>query len=245
MRRCGEDTIDIGVLLPDVLGTYGDSGNAEVLARRLRWRGYPVRVVPCGMDRPPPVSCALYVLGGGEDVAQLAAARWLRGQRALLRMLANSAVTLAVCAGLQVLGTVMVDRAGRTHAGAGVLDLTTVPRRRRAVGEMVVRSGLPGVGVVRGFENHRGATQLGPGLTPFGTVLAGVGNATRGRGDGVCTPRVVGTYLHGPVLARNPALADALLQRVLGVPLAELPLSDRPSPRPVQLRDVFRRRRIW
>jgi len=223
--------VSIGLLLPDVLGTYSDGGNATVLAQRLRWRGYAVEVHPVTAADVPPVECDLYLLGGGEDGAQAFAADWLRRYPALCATLRERAPALAVCAGFQTLGRWVQDSAGRRQEGADVLDLTTVPGTRRAVGEVVSRCALPGVGSLTGFENHRGVTTLGPGLAPLGNVVRGVGNGTAGHGDGVLTATVVGTYLHGPVLARNPALADALLGRVTGGPLPPLDLPDQQSVR--------------
>lgn len=223
-----DSTVRIGLLLPDVLGTYSDSGNASILAQRLRWRGVPAEIVRCTADMAPPSQCDLYVLGGGEDTAQLYAARWLRGQVALRTALAGSAVTLAVCAGMQILGQWMMTPDGRRHAGAELLDVTTRPRRRRATGELVVDCALTGVGLLTGFENHSGATTLGSDVKPLGQVLAGVGNGARNgralRIEGVLSDRVVATYMHGPVLARNPALADYLLRRIIGPSLPELNL---------------------
>jgi CobQ-like glutamine amidotransferase family enzyme len=103
---------------------------------------------------------------------------------------------------------------GRRHSGAEILDLTTAPGPTRAVGEIVTHSTDPKVGVLTGFENHRGHTALGPDIRPLGDVERGTGNGD-GR-DGVLTDTVVGTYLHGPVLARNPALADLILRRITG-----------------------------
>jgi lipid II isoglutaminyl synthase (glutamine-hydrolysing) len=218
----------IGVLLPDVLGTYSDAGNAVVLAQRAHWRGIDARILRFTADTSPPAGCDLYLLGGGEDAAQLFAIEWLARHRTLHRALSDSAVTFAVCAGLQILGTTLTDVQGRCHGGLGVLDLTTSPRRRRAVGEVVTRCVLPGVGLLTGFENHRGVTTLGAGVRPLGQVLSGVGNgappsrsrplrpSSHGAIEGAITDRVVATYLHGPVLARNPALADHLLSRVTG-----------------------------
>jgi lipid II isoglutaminyl synthase (glutamine-hydrolysing) len=229
-----DSAVRLGVLLPDLLGTYSDGGNVTVLAQRLRWRGIPVEVCTVPADHPPPTHCDLYLLGGGEDAAQLYAADWLRTHPALCAVLAERATTLAVCAGLQVLGLWLEDGEGRHRAGAGILDVTTVPGYRRAVGEVVSRCTIPGVGVLTGFENHRGMTRLGAGTAPLGRVVRGVGNGT-GAGEGVRTPTVVGTYLHGPVLARNPALADALLQAVTGTALAPLELPDQAAVRETRL----------
>jgi lipid II isoglutaminyl synthase (glutamine-hydrolysing) len=234
----------IGVLLPDVLGTYSDAGNALVLAQRARWRGIDVRILRVTADTSPPAGCDLYLLGGGEDAAQLFAIEWLARHRMLRRALSESAITFAVCAGLQILGTTLIDVQGRCHGGLGLLDLTTAPRRRRAVGEVITHCTLPGVGLLTGFENHRGATTLGAGVGPLGQVLSGVGNgappssrrpsgrtpsvgpSSSGAIEGAVTDRVVATYLHGPVLARNPALADYLLSRVTG---QEFPDPDPPD----------------
>jgi lipid II isoglutaminyl synthase (glutamine-hydrolysing) len=230
-----ESAVRIGALLPDVLSTYSDGGNVTVLAQRLRWRGMPVEICTIPADAVPPVDCDLYVLGGGEDAAQVFAAEWLRRHPALLSAMASRAHTLAVCAGLQLLGTSITDMTGHRHAGAGLVDLTTRRGLRRAVGEVVTTCALPGVGELTGFENHRGVTALGPDTTALGRVLRGTGNGTPGRGEGVLTDRIVGTYLHGPVLARNPALADAVLGMVTGAVLPPLELPDQEAVRAARL----------
>jgi len=230
-----DSAVRIGALLPDVLGVYSDNGNVTVLAQRLRWRGIPAEVCVVTMDTRPPVDCDLYVIGGGEDAAQAAAADWLRGHRPLCAALAGKATTFAVCAGLQVLGQWLEDGAGRRLSGAGILDLTTSPGRRRAVGEVVSVCELPGVGTLTGFENHRGRTTLGPGIGPLARVVRGVGNGAGDRGDGVLAGTVVGTYLHGPVLARNPALADEVLRGVVGGGLPPLELPDQNDVRRARL----------
>jgi lipid II isoglutaminyl synthase (glutamine-hydrolysing) len=240
----GESAVRIPALLPDVLGTYSDGGNVAVLAQRLRWRGIPVEVRTVTADCSPPTDCELYHLGGGEDDAQLFAADWLRRHRALCTALQERATTLVVCAGLQVLGRWMQDSAGRRYPGAGLLDLSTAPGRRRAVGEVVSRCAIAGIGTLTGFENHRGVTTLGSGLAPLGRVLRGMGNGTGDHGDGVLTRTVVGTYLHGPVLACNPALGDALLERAIGRPLPPLEVQDQAAVRAERLGRVPARGRL-
>jgi CobQ-like glutamine amidotransferase family enzyme len=216
--------VAIGLLLPDVLGTYADRGNAVVLAQRLRWRGIPAEIVEVTLDRRPPTGCDIYLLGGGEDRSQTFATTWVERSPGLVDALEKAQV-VAVCAGLQVLGRRIEMPGGRSVPGIGLIDAVTVPGRRRAVGEVEVEVRAPGVGAVTGFENHRGLTRLGPSAEPLGTVRRGTGN---GDGtDGVLGPTVVATYLHGPVLARNPALADLVLARATG--LAELPALDVPD----------------
>ncbi len=232
----GASTVTIGLLLPDVLGTYSDAGNATILAQRLRWRGIPAEILTITARDLPATSCAVYVLGGGEDTAQQFAAEWLRRHDKLRRALENSAVTLAVCAGLQVLGRSLSDAGGHDYPGLGLLDIATAPSRQRAVGEVITTCTVPGVGSLTGFENHRGVTTLGAGTAPLGRVVTGIGNGTRHRTEGVLTDRVIGTYLHGPVLARNPALADHILRKVTAHPLPPLHLPDQTPLRRTYLR---------
>lgn len=238
-----DSTVAIGLLLPDVLGTYSDAGNATILAQRLRWRGISAEIHRITARDVPLASCAVYVLGGGEDTAQLFAAEWLRRHHELRRAMETSAVTLAVCAGLQVLGVSMVDTRGQAYSGLELLDITTVPGRRRAVGEVVSSCTVPNVGALTGFENHRGVTTLGPGTVPLARVTTGTGNGTSSstghRTEGVLTDRIIGTYLHGPVLARNPALADHILQQVTGQTLPPLDLPDQAALRQTYLGHTY------
>lgn len=219
-------TVSVALLFPDLLGTYGDSGNASILAARLRWRGIESEVLTVRSGQTVPEGCQIYVVGGGEDLPQSQAARQLGAGHdggPLRRAVDAGAVVLAVCAGMQILGRSFVGPDGQETEGIGLLDCTTSPGKgARMVGEIVVdpdpELGLP---ALTGYENHAGATALGPGSAPVGRVLTGSGNG-RGLGvDGARSGRVLGTYLHGPVLARNPALADLLLSWAVG-PLAPL-----------------------
>lgn len=221
----GDSTVRIGLILPEVLGTYGDSGNATVLQKRLEWRGIEAEVRPVRLGEPVPSGLDLYLLGGGEDDAQALAADHLRKHPGLQRGVANGAVVLGVCAGLQVLGTKFSAINGVTHHGLGLLDVTTEPAATRAVSELVASSGdRLGGEPLTGFENHLGHSALGASSTPLGWVLRGTGN---GDGtEGAVTGKVVATYLHGPVLARNPALADLLLGWLVGHPLPPLDLAE-------------------
>jgi lipid II isoglutaminyl synthase (glutamine-hydrolysing) len=209
--------VRIGLLYPELLGTYGDRGNALVLERRLAWRGMPAELVEIPAGTPVPASLDVYVLGGGEDAAQAAAGTALRESGATLQAAREAgAACLAVCAGFQLLGERYVQGDGATVAGLGLIDAVTTAGTRRCVGECVVDplGGTTGLPLLTGFENHAGRTSLGPGVRPLGTVRRGVGN---GDGvDGAIGERLVATYLHGPVLARNPALADLILSWVAG-----------------------------
>lgn len=217
----------IVLLLPEVLGTYGDAGNAAVLAARLRWRGIDAHVHTVGWDDAVPEGGDVYVLGGGEDAAQMLAVERLRGSVGLRRALDRGAPTLAVCAGLQILGRAFTVADGTCVPGLGALDVETVPGRgARRIGDVTADPLLPGLDEpLVGFENHGGVTTLGSGAAPLARVRgAGAGNGTGDRIEGAVGGSIVGTYFHGPVLARNPALADLLLARALGtLPPLEVP----------------------
>lgn len=223
----GDSTVTIGLLFPDVLGTYGDNGNAIVLRQRLRWRGLDADVLPIGVEDPVPASCDVYLLGGGEDAVQKVAADRLLQTRGLALAAAAGAPVLAVCAGMQILGHSFTPASGRPHAGLGLLDIVTVARARRAVGEVVVEPDARLLASrLYGFENHLGGSTISSSAAPLGKVLCGVGNGVGRRDEGVVQGRIVGTYLHGPVLARNPELADLLLHWATGQPMTPIARPD-------------------
>lgn len=209
--------VSVAVVYPDLLGTYGDGGNAVILAERLRWRGISAEVVTVPLGTALPASCDIYVLGGGEDGPQSLAADELRREGTLIRAASSGSAVLAVCAGLQVIGSRFLTTDG-IRDGVGLVDAETVRGLRvRAVGELVVDPS-PALGLPRlsGYENHAGITRLGSGVEPLARVVSGVGNGTEDSVDGFVAGHVVGTYLHGPALARNPELADLILGWVVG-----------------------------
>ncbi|MDA8297274.1 MAG: MurT ligase domain-containing protein [Actinomycetota bacterium] len=221
-RRIGhESMLRIVVVHPDLLATYGDGGNGLVLANRARWRGIPVELLAARSDEALPAQVDCYLLGGGEDGPQAHAAAVLRDSP-LRSAVAAGASVLAICAGYQILGESFPDADGRPLAGVGLLEVTTRPGGApRAVGELALEAAEGALGQLTGFENHAGRTERGAGVEPLGIVRSGIGN---GDGtDGARSGRLVGTYLHGPILARNPALADWLLERCTGKVLTPLP----------------------
>ena len=213
-------TVQIGLVLPDVMGTYGDGGNAVVLRQRLRLRGIPAEIVEITLADPVPESLDLYTLGGAEDYAQRLATRHLLRYPGLQRAAARGAPVLAICAAVQVLGHWYETSAGERVDGVGLLDATTSPQPVRTIGEVVSRPLVARLTQpLTGFENHRGGTVLGPAASPLGTVVKGAGNRADPPGngvDGAVQGSVVATYMHGPCLARNPELADLLLSSVVG-----------------------------
>jgi CobQ-like glutamine amidotransferase family enzyme len=221
------DTLGLVHLYPSLMGTYGDGGNMAILERRARERGISARTVTVNPGDPVPALADLYVLGGGEDAGQVAAARLLRESGALGAAAERGATIFAVCAGLQVLGRNFEVDGGDAEPGLELLDITTRRREPRAVGEVWAlpqpELGLP---PLTGYENHGGGTELGPGVRPLATVRSGIGNGAGGpAGDGtegIEAGNIIATYLHGPVLVRNPELADYLLRLASGHELDQL-----------------------
>jgi CobQ-like glutamine amidotransferase family enzyme len=195
-----------------------------VLAHRATSRGIAAEVIDVAPGDRLPEQADVYLLGGGEDIAQTTACELLAADGALARAVERGAPILAICAGYQILGTEF-SAGGRQVPGLGLLDLVTRPRSVRAVGELVAEPLEADLPTLTGYENHGGGTTLGPGLTPLARVRAGIGNGNAaGDGtEGVRQGRVIGTYCHGPALARNPALADLLLGWIVGAPLAAMP----------------------
>ena len=214
-------------LFPQLLGAYGDVGNLEVLAARAGRRGLAVELIQVGPGDQVPAGADLYLLAGGEDPGQEVVAGQLRESSGFTKAVGAGATVLAVCAGMQVLGHSFQLADGRDQAGVGLLDLVTKRRQTRAIGELLtepaVQWGLP---YLTGFENHQGGSQLGPAAQPLAKVVSGIGNGADGlagdRFEGVVQGSIFGTYLHGPVLARNPALADLLLAQATGLDLEPL-----------------------
>jgi lipid II isoglutaminyl synthase (glutamine-hydrolysing) len=247
--------LSIAVVYPDLLGTYGDGGNAQVLARRAQWRGIDVEVLQAGSDAPLPTA-DVYCLGGGEDGPEVRAARALASSATFTRALDKGAVVLAVCAGFQIVGASFPDAAAAEQPGLGILDVVTERGTGpRAVGEVLAQpfavdgpadAGSVVLPVLSGFENHASTTRLGPRARPLAAVLSGTGNGDGSRTEGAWSGSVVGTYLHGPVLARNPALADLLLGWAVGdARLAPLEDGAEAELRRERLEAVRRRRSGW
>ncbi|WP_231591171.1 type 1 glutamine amidotransferase [Saccharothrix sp. ST-888] len=217
--RMSDSNLRLVWVYPDLLSTYGDRGNALVVERRARQRGLGVQRIDVRSDQAVPTSGDIYLIGGGEDRPQRLAAERLRNDSGLVRAAENGAIIFAVCAGYQILGREFINDLGEREAGLGLLDVwTTRGEGARCVGDVLAevdpRLGLP---QLTGFENHQGVTHLGQGVSPFANVQVGRGNGTGDGTEGAWRDTVFGTYLHGPVMARNPAVADMLIKLALDV----------------------------
>jgi len=220
-------------LYPGELNIYADRGNIAVLRRRLEWRGHTLAVTEAGIGDPIPADHDLYYLGGGQDRDQLVVARDLPATKAtaLRAAMADGAVLLAVCGGFQLAGHGYTAVDGSRMPGIGLLDADTVAGPTRLIGDLVIEAELEGERHrVVGFENHAGRTTLGPGSVPLGRVVSGHGNNGADGGEGAVTGRAIGTYLHGPLLPKNPWLADTVirwgLEHAGGAPATLDPLPD-------------------
>jgi len=200
----------------ELLGTYGDRGNADVLAFRAKLAGVKTRITDIAYPDELPSDGDIYLLGGAEDAAQALSLEAMKKKMALNKAVKKGAVVLAICAGFQIVGTTYVSRDEKI-AGLGLLDVDTEPGNRRLVGDISVQTDFI-TPALTGFENHSGVTTLGSDAQPFGRVLVGNGNGDAGV-DGAVAGNVFGTYLHGPVLARNPEFADLLLERATSTTL--------------------------
>ena len=202
-------------LLPELLGTYGDRGNVEILSWRLKQRDIAHDVLTIGVGDAIPTSADLYLLGGGEDDAQIAATEILAKSDSLKKALDGGAHIFAVCAGFQILGTCFPASGTHVISGLGLVGIETVSAKHRSVGEILTRPTVP-IEMLTGFENHGGQTRFLDELTPLGHVLAGIGNGQGSNVDGLVTSQIVATYMHGPAFSRNPQLADWVLTRKIG-----------------------------
>jgi lipid II isoglutaminyl synthase (glutamine-hydrolysing) len=216
--------VRVGHLYPEYLNIYADRGNIAVLAGRAAARGHELEVVPIGLGEGVPAGIDLFYIGGGQDREQELVAPDLAAKAGSLRAAAEGgAVFLAVCGGYQLLGRSYRGTSGTELQGAGLLPLHTVADERRMIGDVLLDCDWAGE-TLAGFENHAGRTILDAGAEPLGRVVAGFGNDGVSGFEGCRAGRIYGTYLHGPLLPRNPWLADRLLSEALGgVVLARLP----------------------
>ena len=211
--------IRVGHLYPEYLNIYADRGNMAVLSRRAALRGVELAMEPIGLgDELRPGAHDLLYVGGGQDREQALIAPDLAAKGPALReAVAGGAAVLAVCGGYQLLGRGYWGRDGLFMPGAELFPHETVAGSTRMIGDVLLESELePGERrTIAGFENHAGRTKLDEGVEPLGRVVHGFGNDGESGHEGCRVGRALGTYLHGPLLPRNPWLADWLLAHAL------------------------------
>ncbi len=227
-------SIRVVTLYDDVMNVYADRGNVIALRARAAEHGVEADVTPVSLDDALPADADLVLIGGGQDREQRRIAGHLASHGPQLRDWADEGVAmLAICGGYQLFGQSYRDASGAELPGAGVFDVTTVAPGLgwpRCIGDVLAASAVPGVGEVTGFENHGGRTYLGPTARPFAMVEYGYGNNGDDGTEGATRDEAIGTYLHGSLLPKNPALLDHLIAAALrhregadSAPLARLP----------------------
>lgn len=214
------------------MNIYGDRGNAIALQYRCEARGIAVEVVDVRLGDPfDPAAFDIVIIGGGQDREQRRIAEDLQSRAEALRAAAADGMPmLAVCGGFQLFGRRYVDQDGGTIPGISIFDMETRhpgAAVQRCIGDIVLTTPL---GEVAGFENHGGRTYLADTQAPFGRVVRGYGNNAEDGGEGARTNNVIGTYLHGSLLPKNPAIADELilaaLRRRYGEAVTLTPIDD-------------------
>jgi lipid II isoglutaminyl synthase (glutamine-hydrolysing) len=210
----------VGWLYPDLMNIYGDRGNILTLLKRAEWRGYDARLLELGRGTTKKMDeVDVFFFGGGQDREQALVYEDLleHKQLPLERAVASGAVVLAVCGGYQLLGHYYQTAEGERYPGIGLIDVRTEAGKRRFIGDVVVDSDMVDLvpSTLVGFENHSGRTFLGPKATPIGRLRMGFGNNGSDGTEGCLQGGVVGTYLHGSLLPKNPHLADHLMRSAL------------------------------
>jgi len=210
----------IGWLYADLMNIYGDRGNILTLLRRAEWHGLESSVVELGRGATSQMDGVdVFFFGGGQDREQALIYDDLRDfkHESLQKAVADGAQVLAVCGGYQLLGHYYQTGDGERYDGIGLIDVRTEAGKKRFIGDVIVQTALEGLApsTLVGFENHSGRTFLGPNAKPLGTVLKGHGNNGSDHHEGCIQGGVIGTYMHGSLLPKNPQLADHLIAAAL------------------------------
>lgn len=239
MTKKRKHSLTVGWLYPDLMSTYGDRGNVMILTKRCRWRGIDLDVAGISLDTAGARidSADLLFMGGAQDRQQeIVKKDLIGGKEANLRSaIERGTPGLFVCGAYQFLGSYYIAADGTKIEGLGIYDLVTrTPGRtaKRLIGDVIVRPRLAGTGdeLIVGFENHGGRTELGAGIAPFADVVYGYGNNGTDGTEGVVYKNTIGTYLHGPILSKNPVLADFLIAKALEVKYGTSPVLDTVEP---------------
>ena len=228
-ESASKGTITLVHLYPREMSIYGDLGNTRCLAARIARHGYTARVVDHHPGGELPADAHVLLGGGGQDSGQVRVEDDLAVQADTLRAMAGDGLPmLMICGMYQLFGNAFITVDGKTLPGLGILDVTTQGGATRMIGPVVLDTAY---GSVVGYENHSGATTLGSGQEAFGKVVAGFGNNGQDAMEGAQTGNVIGSYLHGPILPANPALADHLIalaaERATGRPFEPGVMDDR------------------
>lgn len=222
-------SLTIGWLYPDLMSTYGDHGNILSFQKRLEWRGIEAIIRPLSIGSKPQElsSCDLLFMGGAQDRQQTIVANDFKNgkKEVLTEMIESNIPGLYICGAYQFLGKYYKEADGMIIDGMGVLDLYTENpggKTARLIGDISIRTlALPNEIIIIGFENHGGRTYLGERAKPLGKVLKGSGNNGKDSTEGAVYKNSIGSYLHGPILPKNPLLTDYFLTKALEIKYKE------------------------
>ncbi len=221
-----QKSLIIGWLYPDLMNTYGDTGNITVIKKRCLWRGINAEIKSIGLNSNEKdlLSCDLLLMGGAQDTQQEIVAKDLKRKKDALKETIEKGIPgLYICGGFQYLGNYYKTADGHKLEQLGVLDMYTEnPGRKRLIGNIAVETEIfGGKKILLGFENHGGRTVLGKTIVPLGKVLKGFGSNDKDKEEGAVYKNTIGTYFHGPILPKNPFLADYLIKKALEIKYGE------------------------
>lgn len=206
-----KETITIVQLYPRDMNIYGDHGNIQVLVRRLEWYGYSPKVISYNVGDKLPAQADIVIGGGGQDSGQEKIhADLLKIGPTLKKWADNGTPMLMVCGLYQLFGHFFRTLSNVTLEGVGILDIETFGTNERLIGNIITSSSK--FGEIIGYENHSGQTFLGENAKPFAAVIRGAGNNSKDGHEGALYKNVIGTYLHGSILPKNPSIADFLIK---------------------------------
>lgn len=200
-------------LYPREMNIYGDNGNTLVIRRRVEWRGMGAEIIAVGVGDDLPNDVDMIISGGGQDKGQIKVEKDLQSRKAQLSSMASDGVAmLLICGTYQLFGHRFITHNQESINGIGILDIETHAGPQRLIGNIVTDSDH---GRLVGYENHSGLTFVGSGSTVFGSVVSGSGNNGQDGSEGAVSNNVFGTYLHGPILPKNPHFADVLIKKAV------------------------------
>lgn len=220
-------SLNIGWLYPELMSTYGDRGNIIVLQKRCEWRGIDAEIksLDFGFRISDLKVCDILFMGGAQDRQQTIVAEDLKKKAEILKKMIEEEIPgLYICGAYQFLGKYYKEANGTIIEGLGIFDLHTENpglNKKRLIGNINTKPDLQSLITnhqllnLVGFENHGGRTYLGKDIKPLGKVISGYGNNGEDQTEGAAYKNSFGTYLHGPILPKNPSFADYLIKLAL------------------------------
>lgn len=209
-----KNTITILQLYPQDMNIYGDWGNVLTLKRRLEWRGFDATILTYNVGDALPKSFDIVVAGGGQDSGQVRIHQDLLNIGPKLKEYADGGMPILVICGMyQLFGNFFETIDGKKLLGIGIFDAETYGKSERLIGNIITKSDI--FGKIIGYENHSGQTYLYGDTQPLAKVIRGAGNNMQDGHEGAVYKNVIGSYLHGSLLPKNPALADYLIAKAV------------------------------